>query len=77
MRCGQPVGGLVVLDASFEDGVFFFVFLGELARRRRAAFRRRHIFRADGRVGELEAEIEVVGLELDGLGRAAAAASFR
>ncbi len=26
----QPAGGLVVLDAGFEDGVFFFVFLGEL-----------------------------------------------
>ena len=27
---GEPAGGLVVLDAGFEDGVFFFVFLGEL-----------------------------------------------
>ena len=26
----QPVGGLVVLDASVQDGVFLFVFLGEL-----------------------------------------------
>ena len=46
---GQPAGGLVVLDASFEDGVFFFVFLGELVRRGELRFRRRQIFRGDDR----------------------------
>ena len=32
IRCGEPAGRLVVLDARFEDGVFLLVLLGELAR---------------------------------------------
>ena len=49
-RCAgaEPAGGLVVLDAGLEDGVFFFVFLGEFSGQGQAVIRRRHISRDDG-----------------------------
>ena len=69
-RCaGQPVGGLVVLDASFQDSVFFLVFLGELAGGGELGFGVVVLFEAMIELGELEAEVEAVGLERDGFGQ--------
>ena len=71
-RCdphGHAVGGLVVLDACFEDGVSLLVFLGKLPRRGQLGLRLVIVLEPVQIVGELEVVVEVVSFKLDRLGK--------
>ena len=52
----------------FQDGCFFFVFLGELVRGGQLGFGLVIAFEPVQIVGQLEPVVEIVGVELDGLG---------
>jgi hypothetical protein len=60
---------LVVLDPRFQNGVFLFFFLGELARRRELGLSVVVPFEPVQIVSQLEAEIKGVGVQRDSLGQ--------